>query len=111
MAAVLERAQQLSDREGFEDRFVKRLQEDPSIIGAVLDASRFVTSEELRDLLGRILNEDVNQQGSVSKRAVSVAQDLTSHDLQEFLKLRGATCHQVGSHLTLHETRGTPHSP
>ena len=88
IAAVLERAQQLSPSEDFERRFMLRAEQDPSLIGLALEASRFTTSEELRDLLGRILAEDVSEPGSVSSRAVSVAKDLSANDLREFLKLR-----------------------
>ena len=88
IAAVLEKAQQLSDSEKFEERFVKHVLEDPSIIGPALDASKFTSSDELRDLLGRILAGEVDKPGSVSRKAVSVAQDLTPRNLQEFLKLR-----------------------
>ena len=88
IAAVLEKAQLLSDSEDFEEQFVKRVLEDPSIIGPALDASKFTSSEELRDLLGRILAGEVDKPGSVSRKAVSVAQDLTPRNLQEFLKLR-----------------------
>ena len=61
---------------------------DPSVIGAALEASRFITTEEFRDLLCRILAEEVSEPGSVSSRAVSVAKDLSPNDLREFLKLR-----------------------
>lgn len=91
IATVLEKAQQLSDTEKFEEQLFKRLEEDPSIIGAALEASKFISTEELRDLLGRVLAGDVSKPGSVSRRAVSVAQDLTPSDLREFLKLRSAT--------------------
>lgn len=91
VAAVLEKAQQLSDSADFGERFANRMLEDPSVAGPALEASKFTTAEELRDLLGRILVADVNEPGSVSKRAVSVAQDLTPHGLVEFLKLRAAT--------------------
>ena len=88
VAAVLEKAQQLSSSEDFEKQFMLRAKQDPSVIGAALEASRFITTEELRDLLGRILAEEVGEPGSVSSRAVSVAKDLTPNDLREFLKLR-----------------------
>ena len=88
VAAVLEKAQQLSDSGGFEYEFMQRAEEDPSVIGAALEASRFINSEELRDLLGRILAEEVSEPGSVSSRAVSVAKDLSPNDLREFLKLK-----------------------
>ncbi len=91
IATVLEKAQQLSDAARFEEQLFKRLEEDPSIIGAALEASKFISTEELRDLLGRVLAGDVGKPGSVSRRAVSVAQDLTPSDLREFLKLRSAT--------------------
>ena len=88
IASVLEVAQQLSDSQDFEEKFVKRLQENPSVIGAALEASKFTSSNELRDLLGRILAGDLRKTDSVSRRAVSVAQDLSPQDLEEFLKLR-----------------------
>ena len=88
VAAVLEKAQHLSPSEDFEHQFVLRAEQDPSVIGAALEASRFMTTEELRDLLGRILAEAVSEPGSVSSRAVSVAKDLSPNDLREFLKLR-----------------------
>ena len=88
VAAVLEKAQQLSPAKDFEHHFMLRTERDPSVIGAALEASRFITTEELRDLLGRILAEEVSEPGSVSSRAVSVAKDLSPNDLGEFLKLR-----------------------
>ena len=88
VAAVLEKAQQLSPSGDFEYQFMQRAEQDPSVIGAALEASRFITTEELRELLGRILAEEVNEAGSVSSRAVSVAKDLSPDDLREFLKLR-----------------------
>lgn len=88
IASVLETAQRLSDSEDFEKNFVNRVLEDSSIIGPALDASRFVSSDELRDLIGRILAGEVDKPGSVSRKAVSIAQDLTPHNVQEFLKLR-----------------------
>ena len=91
VAAVLDKAQQLHGSGDFEEEFTKRLIEDISIIGPVMEASKFVSNEELRDLLGRLLNEDVSCPGSVSRRTVSVAQDLTPLDLQEFLKLRAVS--------------------
>ena len=91
VAAVLEKAQDLSDSQDFESQFLTRISENPSIIGAALEASKFTSSEELRDLLGRILASDAGNPDSVSRRAVSVAQDLTPKDLQEFLKLRAVT--------------------
>ena len=97
IAAVLEKAQQLSDSVEFEGQFVKRVSEDSSVTGAVLEASKFTSSEELRDLLGRILVGEVGKPGSVSRRAVSVAQDLTAHDLREFLRLRAATWRKTSS--------------
>ena len=87
-AAVLEKAQQLSPSEDFEHQFLLHTEQDPSVIGAALEASRFITSEQLRDLLGRILADEVSEPGSVSSRAVSVAKDLSPNDLREFLKLR-----------------------
>ena len=97
IAAVLERAQQLSESPNFEERFVNRSHEDPSVSGAVLEASKFISSKELRDLLGRILASDVSKPGSVSRRAVSLAQDLTPNDLREFLKLRAVFWHDPTS--------------
>ena len=88
VAAVLEVAQRLDEQGDFEEHFVNRIQDDPSIIGAALDASKFTTAEELRDLLSRILVSDVRQPGSVSRRAVSIAENLSPAELQEFLKLR-----------------------
>ena len=91
VAAVLEKAQQLSASGNFEYEFMQRAKEDLSVIGAALEASRFTTAEELRDLLGRILAEEVSEPRSVSSRAVSVAKDLSPNDLREFLKLRAVT--------------------
>ena len=88
VAAVLEKAQQLSPSKDFEYQFMLRAAKDPSVMGAALEASKFVTTEELRELLGRILAEEVSEPGSVSSRAVSVAKDLSPNDLREFLKLR-----------------------
>ena len=102
VAAVLEKAQQLSASEDFEEQFVKRVQEDSSVIGAALETSKFISSEELRDLLGRILSSDVGEPGSVSRRAVSVAQDLTPNDLREFLKLRAVTWRYTGLEFSGH---------
>lgn len=87
-AAVLEAAEKISREQDFGDRFLRRAIEDPSIIGATLEASKFTSSAELQDLLGRILAGDVDAPGSVSRRAVSVAEDLSPADLREFLKLR-----------------------
>ena len=87
-AAVLEKAQELSPSKDFEHQFMLRAEQDPSVIGSALEASRFITTEELRELLGRIIAEEVSEPGSVSSRAVSVAKDLSSNDLREFLKLR-----------------------
>ena len=91
VAAVLEKAQEFSGSSDFGRRFADRVLEDPSVTGPTLEASKFTTAEELRDLLGRILAEDVHNPRAVSRRAVSVAQDLTPDDLVEFLKLRSAT--------------------
>ena len=88
VAAVLEKAEQLSPSEDFEHQFMLRAEQDPSVIGPALEASRFINAEELRDLLGRILAEEVSESGSVSSRAVSIARDLSPTDLREFLKLR-----------------------
>ena len=44
--------------------------------------------DELRDLIGRILAGEVDKPGSVARKTVSITQDLTPHDLQEFLKLK-----------------------
>ena len=91
VAAVLEKAQELSPSRDFERQFMLRTERDPSVIGAALEASRFTTTEELRDLLGRILAEEVSEPGSVSGRAVSIAKDLSPKDLREFLKLKAVT--------------------
>ena len=90
IAAVLEKAQELSPSEDFECKFMLRAEQNPSIIGATLEASRFTTTKELRDLLGRILAQEVSEPGLVSNRAVSIARDLSTNDLREFLKLRSA---------------------
>ena len=90
-ASVLEKAQEFSRADDFGRQFLRRAQEDASIIGAVLEASRFTSSDDLRDLLGRILAGDIGGPGSISRRTVSVAEDLSPLDLQEFLKLRSAT--------------------
>ena len=93
IAAVLEKAQVLSDSDSdsFETEFAKRVQIDPSVLGTTLEAAKFTTAEEIRDLLARILAGDVVNSGAVSKRTVTVAQDLSARDLQEFLKLRPVT--------------------
>ena len=90
-ASVLGKAQELSLADDFSHQFLRRAEEDASIIGAVVQASRFTASDDLRDLLGRILAGDIDDPGSISRRTVSVAEDLSSLDLQEFLKLRSAT--------------------
>ena len=87
-AAVLAEAQRISQSESFEDALIGRLEEDPSVVGASLQASRFVSSDELRELLGRILASDVDSPNSVSRRAVSVSEDLSPDDFRAFLKLR-----------------------
>lgn len=91
VAGVLETAQRLSDADDFASKFANRLQDDLSVLGPALDAARFVSADELRDMLARIVANDIRSPGSVSKRAVSIAKDLTASDVQEFLKLRGAT--------------------
>ena len=91
VAAILEKAQELSDSDSFEAEFAKRVQRDPSVLGTTLEAAKFTTAEEIRDLLARILANDVANPGSVSRRTVTVAQDLSTQDLREFLKLRPAT--------------------
>lgn len=91
VAAVLEKAQAFSDSDSFETEFAKRVQIDPSVLGTALEAAKFTTAEEIRDLLARILADDVVNSGAVSKRTVTVAQDLSARDLQEFLKLRPVT--------------------
>lgn len=93
--AVLLKAQEMSESEQFGEEFAKRVQRDPSIIGATLESAKFTTDDELRGLLGRILAGDIDKPGSVSRRAVSVATDLTIRDLQEFLKLRPVTWRSV----------------
>ena len=95
IAAVLEKAQELHQSEKFEDEFLQRVRDDPSILGATLDASKFTSSDELRDLLGRILAGDLYKPGSVSRRAVSIAQDLTAEQLQEFLLLKAVGWYSV----------------
>ena len=91
VAAVLEKAQELSDLDNFEAEFAKRVQIDPSVLGTALEAAKFTTAEEIRDLLARILADDVANSGSVSRRTVTVARDLSIQDLREFLKLRPVT--------------------
>ena len=91
VAAVLEKAQAFSDSDSFETEFAKRVQIGPSVLGTALEAAKFTTAEEIRDLLARILADDVVNSGAVSKRTVTVAQDLSARDLQEFLKLRPVT--------------------
>ena len=91
LVAVLQEAQQHSESEDFEQEFVDRAEMDPSVIGATLEASKFVSTEELRDLLGRILAGDVQEPGSISTRAVSIAQDLSTDDLRRFLGLRAVS--------------------
>ena len=95
IAAVLERAQELHQTEKFEDDFLHRVREDPSVLGATLEASKFISSDELRDLLGRILAGDLYNPGSVSRRAVSIAQDLTAEQLEEFLLLRAVAWYRM----------------
>ena len=95
VAAVLEKAQELHQSEEFEYEFLQRVREDPSILGATLEASKFISSDELRNLLGRILAGDLHKPGSVSRRAVSIAQDLTPEQLEEFLLLRAVAWYRV----------------
>ena len=108
VADVLETAQRLSEADDFASRFANRLQDDLSVLGPALDAARFVSADELHELLGRILASDVDHPGSISRRAVSIAQDLTADQLREFLKLRSATwTHDRGSIVVL----GLPEAP
>ena len=97
MASVLELAKEIHGSETFEEDFTGRAVDDPSIIGPTLQASRFITSDELRELLGRILASDVREPGSVSRRAVSIAENLSRGDLTEFLKLRSVTWRSLDS--------------
>ena len=90
VAEVLANAQRLSEPKDFAQRFVDRAGDDLSVLGPALEASKFVTASELRDMLGRIVANDIDHPGSVSTRSVSIAKDLTAHDLREFLKLRRA---------------------
>lgn len=90
-AAVLEKAQELSESENFEESFTTRVQQDQSIVGSTLEAAKFTANDEIRNLLGRILAGDLDRPGSVSRRTVSVAGDLSPQDLSEFLKLRSVT--------------------
>ena len=99
IASVLEGAQRIHDTENFEEDFVKRAEENPSIIGPTLEAAKFITSEELRELLSRILSSDVQRPGSVSRRTVSIAEDLSSEDFWAFMKLREITWRILNSQL------------
>ena len=75
--------------------FLKSLEErglkDLSVIGPVIEASRFVGDEYLRDLLSRILAGDVDRPGSVSPITVSVAKNLNPEVLRKFLRLRAVS--------------------
>lgn len=88
LLSVMEKAQEIHGSETFEQEFTRRAEEDPSIIGPTLQASKYLTSEDLRNLLGRILASDVQEPGSVSRRTVSIAENLSPTDLREFMKLR-----------------------
>ena len=89
--AVLEKAQEISESPNFEDDLLNRIREDPSILGPALDASRFTTADELRDLLGRIIAGEVDKPGSFSRQTVTIAQNLTTENLHDFLKLRAVS--------------------
>ena len=97
MASVLELAKEIHGSETFEEDFTGRAADDPSIIGPALQASRFITSDELRELLGRILASDVGSPGAVSRRTVNIAENLGPKELAEFLKLRAAAWRVVDS--------------
>lgn len=88
LLSVIEMAQEKHGAETFEEEFIKRVQEDPSIIGPTLQASKFTTSNELRNLLSRLLASDIQEPGTVSRRTVSIAENLGTKELAEFLKLR-----------------------
>ena len=89
--AVLEKAQELSESENFEEELAKRMLSDQSVIGTILEVAKFTSEDDLRYLLSRVLAEEVDNPGAISKRTVSVAKDLSPGDLREFLKLRAAT--------------------
>lgn len=88
---VLEKAQQISESPDFKAEFAKRLQDDLSVIGPTLEAAKFTSRDELRDLLGRILAGEVDKPGSFSRQTVTIAQNLTTENLHEFLKLRAVS--------------------
>ena len=95
LAAVLERAQQIFESSNFEKEFVTHISKDSSVLGPALDASRFTSADELRDLLGRILAGEVDKPGSFSRQTVSIAQNLTTENLHEFLKIRAVSWEHV----------------
>ena len=90
-AAVAEKAQEISESPNFEEDLLNRIREDPSLLGPALDASRFTTADELRDLLGRIIAGEVDKPGSFSRQTVTIAQNLTTENLHDFLKLRAVS--------------------
>lgn len=80
----------------FLESLAERGSDDLSVIGPVIEASRFVGDEYLRDLLSRILAGDVDQPGSVSPITVSVAKNLNREVLRRFLKLRAVAWIEIG---------------
>ena len=96
-ASVLELAKEIHGSETFEADFTQRAANDPSVIGPTLQASKFTTSDELRSLLGRILASDVGSPGTVSRRTITIAENLGPKELAEFLKLRAAAWRVVDS--------------
>lgn len=94
------KAESHSSSPDFLESLAERGSKDLSVIGPVIEASRFVGDEYLRDLLGRILAGDVDRPGSVSPITVSVAKNLNHDVLSRFLRLRAVTwieLHQVTS--------------
>lgn len=85
------KAESYSESSDFLESLTKRGSKDMSVIGPVIEASRFVGDEYLRDLLGRILAGDVDRPGSVSPITVSVAKNLNPEVLRKFLRLRAVT--------------------
>ena len=85
------KAESHSTSPNFLESLAERGSKDMSVIGPVIEASRFVGDEYLRDLLGRILAGDVDRPGSVSPIAVSVAKNLNPEVLRKFLRLRAVS--------------------
>lgn len=77
-----------NSEEDFVEKLTERIDEDDSVALHVLSAAPSATSEELRELLGKILAKDVDKRGSIEPSTVDVAQKLSSDNLRAFRELR-----------------------